>query len=133
MNKKYPSIIAKDGDKVVGYALIVSKEIASKHDLLFDLMNAIDGLKYKNTNLGTVNYILVGQLCVHMSYTGNGLVQKMYNLFKKKYVLIFDYCITDVATDNPRSLKAHVKTGFNILESFKYGGITWNIVLWDWK
>jgi L-amino acid N-acyltransferase YncA len=38
-----------------------------------------------------------------------------------------------VAKDNPRSLKAHQKKGFQVIDSLSYGGIGWDIVLWDWN
>jgi hypothetical protein len=57
----------------------------------------------------------------------------MYEYFKDCLSIQYDYCITDVASDNPRSLKAHLKTGFTVIDSLNYGGISWNIVLWDWK
>ena len=34
MNASSPAIIAKDGDKVVGYALVATKDIRNGHDLL---------------------------------------------------------------------------------------------------
>jgi hypothetical protein len=42
MNSVSPSIIAKVGDKVVGYALIATKDIRKGHDLIEGLFDAID-------------------------------------------------------------------------------------------
>lgn len=75
---------------------------------------------------------MVGQLCVAKNYRGIGLAQQMYQQFKNALAEEFDYCITDVASNNQRSLKAHIKTGFEIIDSVNYGGIGWDIVLWDW-
>jgi len=61
-----------------------------------------------------------------------GLVQQMYQHFKNNLSNEFDYCITDVAKDNPRSLKVHKKTGFRVIEELNYGGIGWHIIIWDW-
>ena len=79
------------------------------------------------------NYVLVGQLCVGKNYRGQGLVQKMYGFFKTELQKEFTYCITDVAQDNPRSIKAHLKRGFEIIHTIGYGGASWDIVLWDWN
>ena len=38
MNSASPSIIAKDGDKVVGYALVATKDIRNGHDLIQKLV-----------------------------------------------------------------------------------------------
>ena len=129
-----PSIIAKEGDKVVGYALVSTKAIMGKHALLDDLFNVLDQLSFKHASLGEKNaYVLVGQLCVGKGYRGIGLVQKMYNHFKENFRHEFKYLITDVATDNKRSLKAHIKTGFEVIHTIDYGGVKWDIVLWDWN
>ena len=47
--------------------------------------------------------------------------------------LPFDFCITDVAQANARSLKAHKNTGYQVIDTLSYGGIAWDIVLWDWR
>jgi L-amino acid N-acyltransferase YncA len=69
---------------------------------------------------------------VAKEYRGMGLVQKMYAQFKESYHNKYQYCITDVAADNPRSLKTHIKTGFEIIDTKTYGGISWDIILWSW-
>lgn len=127
------SIIAKDGDTVVGYALVTTKEIYGQHDLLDYIFNALNKLNFEGKHLKETPYVLVGQLCVGKGYRGIGLVQKMYNYFKDCYHTQFDYLITDVADNNPRSLKAHLKSGFQVIHSIDYDGAKWDIVLWDWN
>ena len=62
MHKAAPSIIAKDGDKVVGYALVTLKDVGLQHDLLCDLFNTIDKITYKGLSLKDIRYVVVGQL-----------------------------------------------------------------------
>ncbi|MEN9371459.1 MAG: hypothetical protein RLZZ64_534, partial [Bacteroidota bacterium] len=57
MHVSSPSIIAKDGDKVVGYALVATKEVRNGHDLMADLFNVIDTKTYKGQLLKQVNYV----------------------------------------------------------------------------
>jgi ribosomal protein S18 acetylase RimI-like enzyme len=128
-----PSIIAKDMDQVVGYALVALKSIRHQHDLLSDLFNAIDKIEYNNQALKNSKYVVVGQLCVARNYRGLGLVHQMYQQFKTSLSNEFDYCITDVARENPRSLKAHEKIGFQVIDTLEYGGLGWHIILWDWN
>lgn len=128
-----PSVIAKDGNLIVGYALVAVKSIREHHDLLSDLFNGIDKIKYKGRLLKDCNYVVVGQLCVGRNYRGQGLVQQMYQYFRSSLAGEFDFCVTDVAETNPRSLKAHIKTGFQVVATLSYGGLGWSIVLWDWK
>lgn len=133
MNDVSPSIIAKDGDKVVGYALVATKEVRNGHDLMADLFNVIDTKSYKGQLLKEVNYVVVGQLCVGEGYRGQGLVKSMYDFYRDCYAAEYEYLITDVAQANTRSLKAHKKSGFEVIDTLVYGGIGWDIVLWDWR
>ncbi len=132
MHESNPAIIAKDGNEVVGYALVAVKSTRHHHELLAGLFDAIDKLSYQGFLLATSKYVVVGQLCVAKEQRGQGLVQKMYNHFKESLCNEFDYCITDVAQGNPRSLKAHKSTGFQVIDTLIYGGEGWDIVLWDW-
>jgi GNAT superfamily N-acetyltransferase len=133
LHENSPSVIAKDGSRVIGYALVAVKSIRDQHDLLADLFNSIDEIVYKDQLLKNVNYVVVGQLCVAKEYRGLGLVKLMYQHFKTSLSDAFDYCLTDIAFNNPRSLKAHLKNGFVVADTLHYGGISWDIVLWDWN
>jgi len=132
LHQESPSVIAKDIDKVVGYALVALKSIRNHHDLLADLFNHIDKIEYNHLLLRNCNYVVVGQLCVEKNYRGKGLVLEMYHHFKASLSGDFDYCLTDIAEKNPRSLKVHLKAGFEVVATLNYGGIGWDIVLWDW-
>ena len=133
MNDASPSIIAKDGDKVVGYALVATKEVRNGHDLMADLFNVIDTKTYKGQLLKEVNYVVVGQLCVAEAYRGQGLVKRLYDYYRDCLASEYEYLITDVAQANTRSLNAHKKSGFQVIDTLVYGGIGWDIVLWDWR
>ena len=133
MNNASPSIIAKDGDTVVGYALVATKEVRNGHDLIADLFNVIDTKYYKGKCLKEVNYVVVGQLCVAKDYRGQGLVKRMYDYYRDSYAGEYEYLITDVAQANIRSLNAHKKSGFIVIDTLVYAGIGWDIVLWDWR
>lgn len=133
MNADAPSVIAKAGDEVVGYAMVTTKALRDGHELMADLFNTIDRTPYKDCLLGEVDYVVVGQLCVAKAFRGMGLVQRMYNHFRDCYAGRYAYLVTDVAQANARSLKAHQKTGFQVIDTLTYGGIGWDIVLWDWR
>ena len=110
INKNSPAIILKR-DKVVGYALAVSKKIGRQNKLLNHLINEFDKQKYKDINLVNENYILVGQLCLDKSIRGMGYVEKIYSQFKKIYKN-YRYCLTAVDLENKRSSAIHQRCGF---------------------
>ncbi len=133
LHRACPSVIAKEKETIAGYALVAVKSVRHQHELLSDLFNTIDKIVYKGRLLANSKYVVVGQLCVAREYRGLGLVKKMYDYYKSSLEEEFDYCLTDVAKGNIRSLKAHEKSGFWIIDTLEYGGLKWDIVLWDWK
>ncbi len=126
-----PGIIAKDGEKVVGYSLVALPDTACQHPLLADLVENIERCMFDGKPVE--NYAIVAQLCVSKDYRGQDLVQQLYGAFREYYASQYTYCVTDVAQANTRSLKAHQKRGFQVIDTLNYGGIAWEIVLWDWN
>lgn len=134
MNEVEPSVIAVDSTgQVVGYAIASPKSIQGHHSFLDELFTTADELTMDGVSVRDLNYILVGQLCVAKSHRGQGLVTEMYHFFRKVLSPNYDCVITDVDLKNPRSLKAHLNAGFQILATKTYGGLSWNVVFQDWR
>jgi hypothetical protein len=126
-----PSVIAKDGSKVVGYIIVATKNFYGKHALLDDLYDTVDKIEYKNVPLGSSQYALCGQICVDKSYRGLGLTQKMYDFYRQGLKNEFQYCATSVALANPRSLKAHLNSGFEVIKTHGYENKGYHVILLD--
>lgn len=133
MHEIHPSIIAKEGDEVVGYVIVTNKEVYGAHPELDHLFNTLDKISYEGNLLKNSTYILVGQLCVGLGYRGLGLVYKMYNYYKEILSHRYTYLVTDISQDNKRSIKAHQNTGFETIGVIEQVGTGWNIVLWNWN
>lgn len=133
MHQIHPSIIAKEGDKVVGFVIVTTKSIYGRHPELDHLLNTLDAIEYKGELLINKKYILVGQLCVAKSHRGQGLVQSMYHYYKNIHAQQYDYLVTDISQANLRSIKAHKKSGFKTINVIQQVGNNWDIVLWDWN
>jgi adenylylsulfate kinase-like enzyme len=136
MHNACPSIIAVDiskGNSVVGYALAATKEVAFNHEFMRGFKLHIDHIPYHGDPLGDSNYIMVGQVCIAKGYRGCGIFPAMYTEYRQQWSSTFKYCITDVSMDNPRSLKAHLKIGFEVLEKRTVEGETWYTIIWDWN
>jgi GNAT superfamily N-acetyltransferase len=133
MNETEPSVIAKEGEEVVGYVLVVTRALYGKHALLDDFFRQADTCSYNGEALKDVDYTICGQLCVARSHRGRGLVQQLYNYYRTTLSGKYKYLLTDVDEKNPRSIKAHLNTGFEIIGTSDYGGSRWHIVLWDWR
>jgi predicted GNAT superfamily acetyltransferase len=128
-----PSVIAKDGDTVIGYALVATKASRHENQLLDEFCTAADALVYQGMALKDIDYMVVGQLCVSKKYRGIGLAKQLYDYYRQQLESKYSFCITDVAHENKRSLQAHLKTGFRIIGTETYSGVSWHIVLWDWR
>ena len=133
IHKVHPSVIAVDHGEVVGYALVVTPESKKLHPLITDFVAQLSNVFYNGKAVYDSSYCLVGQLCVSKTHTGQGLVQRMYNAYRDEHASHYDYLVTDVDSQNPRSLKAHLKTGFKVMGSLEHEKSRWDIVLWDWK
>ena len=121
------SIIAKTKDEeIVGYVLCVTREMFGLHPLLDTLFEEID-------KIISVDYCVCGQLCVAKGYRGKGLAGKLYAAFRSTLEARYHACCTDVASDNPRSLRAHEKTGFEPISSVFHDEVRFDIVKWDWR
>ena len=66
------------------------------------------------------------------SHRGKGVFRALYNKHKEAYVSTFDLCLTEVASSNVRSMRAHEKVGFKTIYNFKDQTHDWNIMCWDW-
>jgi len=135
MHNLAPSVIAKDGDKVVGYAIVMLPDSRYEVPALEGLFAAIETIDYKGKKLSNYPYSVVGQLCVGEGYRGMGLVDKMYNHFRECLEKDYEMVITDISSKNPRSMKAHQRVGYQSVSRFfdELTGEDWDIVVWDWR
>lgn len=133
MNNKYPHIITKDQGKVIAYALVMLSEFRNKIPVLKPMFEKIDGLTYQNHLLKDTPYFVMGQVCVDKDYRGKGIFSGLYQQMKKEMSSHFTYLITEIATRNTRSMRAHEKVGFKTIHIFEDDTEKWAIVAWDWK
>ena len=133
MHKLAPSIIVKDEDKVVGYALVTLKEAREFHPDLRTMITNLQPLHYNGKSLFTYSFYCMGQICIDKNYRGKGVFNNLYQHHKKIYQTKFDLLITEISTHNPRSQKAHEKVGFKTIHNYKDVMDEWNIVGWDWQ
>ena len=133
MNALEPSIIAKEGEEVVGYALVINRRFQGVHPLVDDLFRQVDQASYDSQSLRETDYLLVGQLCVGRTHRRLGLSRKMYEFYREQLSPRYPFLITDVVESNVPSLRAHQRTGFEIIGTLEYGGSRWHIVLWNWR
>ena len=133
MHDLAPSVIIKDDDKVVAYALTMLKECRQLIPDLEPMFSSLDKLSWKNKPLNNYSFYVMGQVCVAKSYRGRGLFEELFQHHKKIYQSQFDLFITEIATRNKRSMRAHEKVGFKVIHIHRDEIDEWAVVAWDWN
>jgi hypothetical protein len=127
-----PSVIVMDGDTLAGYALTLTPECLASYPPAIPTYEHASSLMHKGRPLGGQRFYLMGQICVAEAYRGRGLVGILYEGHRKFYSPHFDLLLTEISTANPRSLKAHQKVGFEVIDTHHDPQGVWDVVLWDW-
>src|SRR4030095_14680771 len=126
-----PSVIVKDDEKVIAYALTVVNEARHIFPPMESMFMLLETLHWKNKPFCGYRYYEMGQVCVAKEYRGKGVFEMLYQQHKKSYSNKYDLLVTEISTMNHRSLKAHKKVGFEtiIIDKDEFG--EWAVVVWD--
>jgi GNAT superfamily N-acetyltransferase len=133
MHDLAPSIIIKDDDQVAGYALTMLRECRRLMPGLESMFALLDTLNWKGKPLNDYRFYVMGQVCIAKQYRGRGLFEQLFEHHKKLYGSRFDLFITEIATRNHRSIRAHEKVGFKPIHTHRDELDEWVVVAWDWN
>src|SRR5437660_2021623 len=97
-----PSIVAKDGDALAGYALVMPIECRFFVPLLEPMFQRLDEL-----GLFRERFYVMGQICVGKRWRGQGVFDLLYVAHRHYLRSSYDCSVTEVATRNVRSMSAH--------------------------
>ncbi len=133
MNAAEGQIIAKDGAKVVGYALVMPTSFQDDIPVLKAMFEMLDNLSYEGKLIKDYAYYAMGQICVAEEYRGMGVFDGLYALHKERLGGKYDLCVTEIAKRNTRSMAAHQRVGFQVIHEYfdtTYPEL-WEVVLLD--
>ena len=133
MNAPYPHIIALDENKVVGYTLVMLKQMRTTVPILIPMFDIIDQCQYKGELLENIEYFVMGQVCIAKGYRGQNIFSRLYEGLKDQMRPHFRYLVTEVAKKNTRSMRAHAKVGFEIIKEYRSDDIDWAVVIMPLK
>ena len=135
MNDAQPSVIVKDGDIVVAYCLAMLPQFRNDVPELIALFDTIDEIDFESQTLKDFKYVVMGQVCVGEGYRGMGFFDGMYQKLREELSAKFELCVTDISTNNSRSLKAHARVGFIPVKDFNDATLdeVWRVVVWNWR
>lgn len=132
MNEAAPAVIAKDGEQVVGYALVMPREFAPEVPILEPMFEMLNTLSWKNQSLkDNPRWFVMGQICVAEDYRGMGIFDGLYLKMREVYRSHYDFTVTEVAERNTRSMRAHERVGFQTLHSYpdETTGEVWRVIV----
>lgn len=133
MHDMAPSVLIKNNDIVVAYALTMLKECRLLIPDLESMFALLDQLYWKEKPLNDYSFYVMGQVCVAKQYRGLGLFDDLYHYHKKIYQSRFNLFITEIATRNTRSIRAHERVGFKTIHTHRDELDEWIVVAWDWN
>ena len=128
-----PSVIAREGDDLVGYALVMPVEARAMIPILEPMFAMFETLTWRDRPLTAWSYYVMGQICVARAYRGRGVVDALYAEHRARYAGRFTLCVTEIATRNVRSMRAHARVGFEVVTTFRDATDEWAVVVWDWS
>ncbi len=133
MHQLAPSIIVKDQDKVVAYAIVFLEEGRDLYPSLEPMFETLATLSWKEKPLNDYRFYVMGQICIDKNYRGKGVFEMLYQKHKEIYQPVFDFVVTEISTTNYRSIRAHERVGFQTIHIHRDELDEWSVVLWDWS
>lgn len=133
MHRLAPTVIIKEEQKVVAYALTMLRECRALIPDLDPMFSILDKLGWKGKPLTEYSFYVMGQVCIAKEYRGRGLFDMLYKHHKKVYQPGFELFITEIATRNYRSMRAHERMGFKTIHTHRDELDEWAVVCWDWS
>jgi len=133
MHRQEPSIIVKDDEVLAGYALVMPTACSAIIPELLSLFEGLKKLDYKSKSIDQYRYYVMGQVCVAEAYRGKGVFDLLYQKHREILSSKYDFVITEVATRNTRSMRAHERAGFKRLHTHRNALDEWAMIIWDWN
>ncbi len=132
MHALAPSIIARAGADLAGYALVMPVETRTLVPILEPMFRQLEALSWRGEPLTARPYYVMGQICVARRYRGQGVFDALYREHRARYASRFAACVTEIATRNTRSMRAHARVGFELVKTYRDATDEWAVVAWDW-
>lgn len=137
MNHPWAHAVATTGEvdgagRVVGYALMMPVAFRDRLPTLDPMFDRLDALARPGGPLAGQRFYVMGQVCVDGDHRGRGLVEGLYADLARRTRADFDLMVTEISVNNPRSLAAHRRAGFAVLDEYVDDrGERWIVVALD--
>jgi L-amino acid N-acyltransferase YncA len=133
MHSRAPSVVARSGGEVVGYAIAMSVACRDLVPILVPMFSKFEELAAGGRPLRESRFYVCGQVCVARSHRGTGLFDALYRGHAEAYGPTHDWIVTQISTRNPRSIRAHARVGFHEISHYRDSHDDWSVVAWDFR
>ena len=134
MNTKKQHIIAKFDKKVIGYALVMLEIFKDQIPVLVPMFEQIKSIMHEDKLMSEIDFFIMGQVCIAKDFRGQGIFMGLFEKMKTEMAGEYQMIVTEVATRNIRSIKAHAKVGFKTIKKYQAdNGEEWAIIGWNWS
>lgn len=130
MSALSPQAVAVLDDRVVAYCLTLPLALKAEVPALVPMFEQFTRTSYRGEPLVARRFFVGGQVCVDREHRGKGLVPRLYEHLRQALPEC-DLCVTEIATRNRVSIRAHEKMGFEIIATYSDAADEWAIVAWD--
>ena len=131
MAAESPQAIAVSEGHVVGYCLSLPLSLQTEVPSLAPMFEQFRQCVYRGKPLSAYRFVVGGQVCVDREHRGKGLLARLYEQLRVSSGPDFDLCVTEIATRNRVSVRAHERMGFEIISTYSDPREEWVIVAWD--
>ena len=131
MAAQSPQAIALSEGRVVGYCLSLPLSLQAEVPALVPMFEQFRRCVYRGKPLLDYRLVVGGQVCVDREHRGQGLLARLYEQIRVSVGQGRDLCVTEIATRNQVSVRAHERMGFEVISNYSDAGEEWVIVAWD--
>jgi GNAT superfamily N-acetyltransferase len=126
-----PQAIALADGRVVGYCLSLPLALQADVPTLAPMVEQFGRCSYRGRPLSQHRFVVGGQVCVDRDFRGQGLLARLYGQLRESLRHGCELCVTEIATRNQVSVRAHERMGFEAIANYDDGREEWVIVAWD--
>lgn len=130
MAAELPQAVALAGGQVVGYCLSLPVSLRPELPRLEPMFAEFDRCRYAGRPLTSYRFYVGGQVCVEAAYRGRGLLGRLYDTARRALPSPHELCVTEIATRNAVSIRAHERLGFRRVSTYADGHEEWVVVAW---
>ena len=132
MAEYLPQVIAlNEAGQVVGYNLAMHGALRDEIPSLVPMFDIFAETYYQGRPLKQYPFFVGGQVCVDNAYRGQGLLRQLYIKTSQSVPSEYQLCVTEVAARNTISLNAHLKMGFEVINTYQDDKELWKVIAWN--